>query len=316
MPIAQCEWESVLTSTGSTSINDCVCKQNYELDALTQQCTPCSDKKDNSFYNAIGGPKCRACFKYEYFKQEAVVVNGVPTTTYACRNLSRMELSFEYPKFSIENHDYWRPFTSGDIDERKPCLLSTASCYGTESGVTFYLHHELSRPENGQWKGGCQRAINIAQTNYECRLCNKWGQIGDDYYLYLGCGDTESDKRWHPEGNTNDQNKLEEITENNDAKNIYKALNKSIPYCAPGWYVDTNATGCPLKNQDQTTAWNTECCRKCGSAFEAQMKRAANFKPCTGATTTDTEKYTNRCEDGYYTSQSNGQQECRRCTTC
>ena len=414
-------------STGSTSKQNCVCKQNYELDTSTEpeQCKSCS-MRDNTPYNAIGGPNCRACHPYEYW------------TNNACQNLSRMELSFEEnSQFSIVNHDSYRSFTPNNFDQQKqsiavdegqyldiathqplkcqacaafhkrhacgaphpptgstgdkkqiwvtwrddngierinnittpisydsadqgfnsytfwkskhdhnnlkikregkcvrchecaqgsyqsqcidgdantckPCLDSTDTCPSSDS----YLYHILSNFENSEWKGGCQRAINIAETDYECRPCNKWRQIGDDYYLSLGCGDTASDTRWHEDGNTNDQNKLEEITEVNNAKNIYRPYISEIPYCTPGWYVDTNATGCPLKNQDKTTAWNTECCRKCGDTFEAQMKRAANFKPCTGATTSDTEVYTDRCDNGYYASQLNGQAVCERCTTC
>ena len=430
-------------SKGSTSIDDCVCKQNYELDTLTQQCKLCSVVDTNTPYNAIGGPNCRACFKYEYWKKEETLENNQLITTYACRNLSRMELSFEKnSQFTIEKDDAYRSFDSpdtllqqkqdkkvnageeyldiaahkpekcqactafherhacgvphiptgstdnekqiwvtwrddngierinnittpiydnsdqgfnsytfwkskhdhnnlkikregkcvrcrecpqgsyqpqcidGDANTCLPCLSSTADCPTKQSGVALYLHHELSRYENDQWKGGCQRAINIAEKDYECRPCNKWRQIGDDYELYLGCGDTVSDTRWHEDGNTNDQNKFTESTQNNNPKNIYKAFNQSIPYCAPGWYVDINAAGCPLKDQDNTTAWNTECCKTCGDTFEAQKKRGSNFKPCSGATTTDTEEYVERCDNGYYASQLNGQAVCERCTTC
>lgn len=196
------------------------------------------------------------------------------------------------------------------------CTLDAQSCL-IDQDKQFYLFHNLSTYRDNTWTGGCDLSPNIAQTDYECMPCEKWTRQGDDYYLLLGCGTTSQDTRWKEGGNTNDQLKLSDSTSTNEDKNDYASFKQRIPYCAPGWYVDTSDNQCFLSTDTSSTKpWNTECCKKCGDISSAQKKRGPNFTPCSGATNKDTEQYVDRCENGHYTEMVNGTQTCKACTTC
>lgn len=414
---------------GSTSINDCVCEQNYVHDTKEDKCNAC---KGDTPYNPINGSGCRACYRYEYW------------TNNACQNLSRMELSFESSVLKIQDQDKYRPFETPDtitqqsrnkplpqnsyldINTHKPescpkcplfhelqacgtphttpqgqnqgqkkvwvtwkdgnqisrqhlittpisedgtstfdsydfwkqkneqndlqirregkcvrchhcpsgkyqsecidgddttcidCTTDASQCSNVQ-GQHFYLFHNLSTYINEQWTGGCNLFPNMAQKDYECRPCETWTRKGDDYFLLLGCGTTSQDTRWDEDKVTDEEKKLSQKTVDNSNPNHYAQYQTRIPYCAPGWYVDTSDDNdkCPLSTDTTSTEpWNPECCKKCGDISSAQKKRGSNFKPCTGATNKDTEEYVDRCENGHYTDMVNGTQTCTRCTTC
>ena len=416
-------------NVGSTSINDCVCEQNYVHDTKEDKCNAC---KGDTPYNPINGSGCRACYRYEYW------------TNNACQNLSRMELSFESSVLKIQDQDKYRPFETPDtitqqsrnkplpqnsyldINTHKPescpkcpvyhelqacgsphttlqgqnqglkkvwvtwkdgnqisrqhlittpisedgtstfdsydfwkqmnqqndlqirregkcvrcntcpsgkyqskcidgddgtcrdCKTDASECSNVQ-GQHFYLFHNLSTYINEQWTGGCNLFPNMAQKDYECRPCETWTRKGDDYFLLLGCGTTSQDTRWDEDKVTDEEKKLSQKTVDNSNPNHYAEYQTRIPYCAPGWYVDTSDDNdkCPLSTDTTSTEpWNPECCKKCGDISSAQKKRGSNFKPCTGATNKDTEEYVDRCENGHYTDMVNGTQTCTRCTTC
>ena len=93
----------------------------------------------------------------------------------------------------------------------------------------------------------------------------------------------------------------------------------AIPYCAPGWFVDTGAPGCELTSEAEDArelAWNAACCKKCGNEAEAQRIRAPEFKRCTGDSVHDTERYVDRCENNYHRRRKEDGEECALCTTC
>ena len=182
-----------------------------------------------------------------------------------------------------------------------------------------YYYHNHSNYEgqesNREWKGGCERSPNIAQEPYECRPCRTWTREGDKYYLLLTCGLQGPQKRWDP--NNVEDNLLSEMEQNNTDQNKYSAYKHRISYCAPGWYVDLEDDQCPLDtDHEHNTPWNKHCCKKCGNSNSVQLKKASDYTPCTGHTVRNTETYTDRCENGYYSEKSNGIEVCKACTTC
>ena len=182
-----------------------------------------------------------------------------------------------------------------------------------------YYYHNHSNYEgqepNREWKGGCERSPNIAQEPYECRPCRTWTREGDQYYLLLTCGLQDPQKRWDP--NNVEGNLLAESEEKNTDQNKYSAYKHKISYCAPGWYVDLEDDKCPLDtDHEHNTPWNKDCCKKCGDSNSPQLKKASDYTPCTGHTVRNTETYTDRCENGYYSEKSNDIEVCKACTTC
>lgn len=193
------------------------------------------------------------------------------------------------------------------------------ACVTKECSSNEYYYHNHSNYEgqesDREWKGGCERSPNIAQEPYECRPCRTWTREGDQYYLLLTCGEQTSQIRWDP--NSVEEHLLAESEEDNTDQNQYSAYKQKIPYCAPGWYVDLNDDNCPLdSDHDYNEPWNENCCKKCGDSNAAQLKKASDYTPCTGHTVRNTETYTDRCENGYYSEKINGIGACKACTMC
>tara|TARA_Y100000389_G_scaffold37286_1_gene31618 strand:- start:42586 stop:43194 length:609 start_codon:yes stop_codon:yes gene_type:complete len=193
------------------------------------------------------------------------------------------------------------------------------TCVTKECSSNEYYYHNHSNYEgqesDREWKGGCERLPNIAQEPYECRPCRTWTREGDQYDLLLACGEQTSQIRWNP--NNVEGHLLAESEEYNTDQNQYSAYKHKISYCAPGWYVDLEDDQCFLDtDHDYNDAWNKHCCKKCGDSNSPQLKKASDYTPCTGHTVRNTETYTDRCENGYYSEKSNGIGACKACTTC
>jgi len=182
-----------------------------------------------------------------------------------------------------------------------------------------YLAHPLSKYEDNQWKGGCELSYNTAQEDYTCEDCRRWKHENNQFHLLLACGNTVSDTRWEPTGNLSN-GKPQEFTQVNTYPNYHASYQQEIPYCPQGWYVNPSADGCSLTTDEAaqvfTTPWQSDCCVPCGDESEFQQKKSSQYTPCTGSGTQNTQTYTDRCENGYYTKTVNGNEVCAQCTTC
>lgn len=195
------------------------------------------------------------------------------------------------------------------------CQPCKTLCQSTNT----YLAHPLSKYEDNQWKGGCELSYNTAQEDYICAECRRWKHENNQFHLLLACGNTESDKRWDPTNNLFN-GKPQESFQNNTNPNIYASYKQEIPYCPPGWYVNPSAQDCFLTTDEAaqhfTREWTPACCVPCGDESEFQQKKSSQYTPCTGSGTQNTQTYTDRCENGYYTKTVNGNEVCAQCTTC
>ena len=192
--------------------------------------------------------------------------------------------------------------------------LTLESCTAT---VNPYLHHEHAQ--------GCEQTV--ALSDYECRECQVWAKIGQDYMLHVGCGN-QNLRRWTPTGRAFDgvleggECRFEHGPGFGDAPasamcehagvtlqrqrpfGNYSAL---MPYCPPGWFF-----GCA--DRAPTAPWDPECCAKCDECPPEQSKNTATWRKCSGASDFDTQSSNcvDRCENNMYEVNNT----CLFCTTC
>jgi hypothetical protein len=176
-----------------------------------------------------------------------------------------------------------------------------------------YLDHE--HPQ------GCEQTI--ALSDYECRECNVWAQIGQDYMLLVGCGN-QNLRRWTPTGRAFDGVlEIDECRFDSGAapasavcSHAGAALKRQrpfgnfsalMPYCPPGWFF-----GCP--DRAFTAPWDPECCAKCDECPPEKSKNTATWRKCSGASAFDTQSSNcvDRCENNMYEVNNT----CLYCTTC
>ena len=211
--------------------------------------------------------------------------------------------------------------------ETNTCL----SCEPVACQSSEYKFHPINATfQGGTWTGACHQTPNVAVVPYTCTPCRRWENEGGRYMLMLGCGSEATYTRWHPE-NVGD-NQLESLTCTYDDTNNPQCklpnqdkfastselvrFTHKIPYCKPGWYVDVSDELCPLSQDDGGSAWSAACCKICGSENEGQEIRAHDYKTCTGTSTEDTQRYTDRCENNYHQTWNGNAEECALCTSC
>lgn len=211
--------------------------------------------------------------------------------------------------------------------------LQTETCADCKECIEInkWAFHALNEQiDNRNWKGGCD--FPHAQRDYTCLDCQTWFDHNQEYFIVVGCGNTQSFNRWQvstdSEGLLSLKSKnCEYETTDEDCKmpdgtspihHRYTNITYNLPYCPPGWFVNLKANGCSLSSDStHTTAWTAACCQQCGDETKYLKAKSSLYTPCTGQTNKDTEIYTDRCDDGYYKNMTEtGEEECTACTTC
>ena len=197
-----------------------------------------------------------------------------------------------------------------------------------------YLAHATNAVpgDNDVWVGACDVNPNNARSDYFCAPCRKWQEEEGEYSLLIGCGNTLTFTRWSPESQydvklnvvmcnyqeSNENCKLAPLTVH-PTPSAYMAHTATIPYCAPGWWVNIEAEGCLLGTDfEGTHEWSSDCCQRCGDADEAKKIRSPDYVSCTGSSSSDTQVFIDRCENNYYeyVHENGDVSSCRQCTTC
>ena len=189
------------------------------------------------------------------------------------------------------------------------CLV-LASCTGTHNP---YLHHSHAE--------GCEQTT--ALSDYECRECQVWAKIGQDYMLLVGCGD-QNLRRWTPTASSFDG--VLDVGEckfdHGDApassmcrhagvalerKRPFGNFSALMPYCPPGWFFK-------CAERSTTAPFDPECCAKCDVCPPEKSKNTATWRACSGASDYDTQSSNcvDRCENNMYEVNNT----CLYCTTC
>jgi len=97
----------------------------------------------------------------------------------------------------------------------------------------------------------------------------------------------------------------------------YTACTDEIPYCPPGWFVDTSnlADGCDTLQNSDLGSYKPRCCKECQFECETNLRRQASWQQCPGDTTYDTQaKCGQGCDINYY--YNTADEQCQRCESC
>ena len=169
-----------------------------------------------------------------------------------------------------------------------------------------------------------------------------WRRTGFGRYLLLGgCAGHSVMTRWHPRAEYKD-GKLERVVCTlgdaaseacyHNAQLIAKApaspypsgldllrqaYTIALPYCAPGWHVDTSECSFLLNEQREgSDVWRSACCTRC-SVCEYGQKRAADWRACSGFEVDDT-TCVDACSVGQFaqTDADMGEDACQTCRSC
>lgn len=161
-----------------------------------------------------------------------------------------------------------------------------------------YLDHPLKNQCNGSATQDCTRK--------KCPQSFTKTNIDDEklYYIQIHCG-VHDVTIWDP-----DTPRLQDTT---ILSKTYTGLGKyhagePIHYCPTGYYVDTD---CFTEN----SAWNPACCKLC-TTHDALKRRGAGYQECPGNRDSDTQKYVERCENGFFETEVDGERQCSQCETC
>ena len=97
----------------------------------------------------------------------------------------------------------------------------------------------------------------------------------------------------------------------------YTACTDEIPYCPPGWFVDTSnfADGCHQLQDTALGSYKPRCCKECQFECETNLRRQASWQQCPGDTTYDTQARCGQgCDINYY--YNTADEQCQRCESC
>ena len=109
------------------------------------------------------------------------------------------------------------------------------------------------------------------------------------------------------------------------ASDLYVRVGELLPYCPPGWFVDTAQDNCPLADaQDSVEPFAPACCVRCTDCdFANQERRHADYAACPGGGAADTQVCADACGIGEYMvdlpAPAGSAQDiltCARCTAC
>jgi hypothetical protein len=201
------------------------------------------------------------------------------------------------------------------------------------------LSHDRPQGCNNTWTqdGNAVNITSLAESDYECKDCMAWRRTGFGRYLLLGgCAGHSVMTRWDPRAEYRD-GKLEQVVCTlGDAASeacyhngqlidkapaspypsgldlLRQAYTAALPYCAPGWRVDTSDKCNFLEaNWDGTEEWSSACCKRC-AVCEYGQKRAADWRACSGFEVDDTQRCVDACGVGGYINDG----DCKSCRTC
>ena len=99
---------------------------------------------------------------------------------------------------------------------------------------------------------------------------------------------------------------------------FFRECSDTLPYCAPGWYVDAE---CVARHRDADNGellWNAACCKMCQQRCEPGQRRRADWEVCPGDTAADTQARCGQgCDVNFYLDTSAGEEgQCRMCESC
>lgn len=201
-------------------------------------------------------------------------------------------------------------FNSGcERNNAGDCVTCRTSCEANQ-----YLYHE--KPT------GCRDSSAIS--DYECKECKKVEKQGSngffEYFIVESCGNHDYD-RWDSDVSNGVQEVTCTNTQANTLCNFDEMLVEGIsisrtylsgshlPYCPPGYKVDDT---CFDANPN---TWNKDCCIEC-EPDNREKKKSANYQQCSGTSKIDTQIWTDRCENNYYTDTSGPEEVCKPCEVC
>lgn len=174
-------------------------------------------------------------------------------------------------------------------------------CFLPESALKpmqEYLDHPLNNQCNGSATQDCTRKRcerSFTKTNFDDEKL---------YYIQIHCG-VHDVTIWDP-----DTPRLQDTT---ILSKTYTGLGKYHAgepkhYCPTGYYVDTD---CFTEN----SAWNPACCKLC-TTHDALKRRGPGYQQCPGNRDSDTQEYVERCENGFFETEVDGERQCSQCETC
>lgn len=187
----------------------------------------------------------------------------------------------------------------------------------------------------------------VARYDYGCALCKTARNLNGARQLLVGCAGRDEFVRWHPRAQTetnmeNEFSLIRVTCEFNAATGLgneddeacwhngkllrkvvvggypsgadleHQAFTSTMPYCPPGWYVNT--TQFDNEEQFNTDEWqpaNCIRCTVCGMDSTKRM-RSSEWMPCPGHFTTDTQTCVPHCDVGQY----NEGTTCEPCRSC
>ena len=205
--------------------------------------------------------------------------------------------------------------------------------------IQKYLSHADQQGCNNTsvQNGNAVIPTNLAQSDYECKDCVAWRRTGFGRYLLLGgCAGHSVMTRWNPRAEYRDGKLERAVCTLGDAAAeacyhngqliakapaspypsgldlLRQAYTAALPYCAPGWRVDTSDKCNFLEaNWDGTEEWSSACCKRC-AVCEYGQKRAADWRACSGFEVDDTQRCVDACGVGGYINDG----DCKSCRTC
>ena len=291
---------------------------NAKIWKITDLFKRCSNCEPGKYRIACGGPvRINANFGFEKY-QIALKING----TVALKTLdAQFESSEDYDKICPDNKKspLVEILREGKCEKCTSCGIGNYvdGCGANEKGscktcevcqteveilkdAKEYLHH----PNPNQ----CDEPVTQDCERKKCDKSKKEVIIGFQakYKIGIECGE-HNVKIW--DETTPRLENVEIQTRIITGKGKFEQ-GRMERYCPSGYYVNPD---CFKEDED----WNPQCCMLC-KLHDALQKRSSDYRECPGDEDSDTQKYVERCENGFYETTESGTETsiCKPCTTC